>query len=39
VDLVSLFKDVASEYVQMCTEASQIRQLVEGAAAMGTRTA
>jgi pyruvate dehydrogenase (quinone) len=31
VDLLSLFKDVASEYVQMCTDASQIRHLVDRA--------
>ncbi len=31
VDLLSLFKDVASEFVQMCTDASQIRHLVDRA--------
>jgi pyruvate dehydrogenase (quinone) len=31
VDLVSLFKDVAHEYVQMATEPSQIRHLVDRA--------
>jgi pyruvate dehydrogenase (quinone) len=31
VDLVSLFKDVASEYVQMATDAAQIRHLVDRA--------
>src|SRR5919206_2782467 len=31
VDLVSLFKDVANEYVQMATEATQIRHLVDRA--------
>src|ERR687886_2579704 len=31
VDLVSLFKDVAREYVQMLTEPSQIRHLVDRA--------
>src|SRR5687767_833580 len=31
VDLVSLFKDVAHEYVQMASEASQIRHLVDRA--------
>jgi pyruvate dehydrogenase (quinone) len=31
VDLVSLFKDVAHEYVHMATEASQIRHLVDRA--------
>src|SRR5689334_21974859 len=31
VDLVSLFKDVAHEYVHMCTEPSQIRHLVDRA--------
>lgn len=29
VDLLSLFKDVAHEYVHMCTEPSQIRHLVD----------
>src|SRR5690606_18701612 len=29
VDLISLFKDVAHEYVHMCTEPSQIRHLVD----------
>lgn len=29
VDLVSLFKDVAGEYVQMATEASQARHLID----------
>lgn len=31
VDLVSLFKDVAHEYVHMCTEPSQIRHLIDRA--------
>src|SRR5215207_9804598 len=31
VDLLSLFKDVASEYVQMCTEPGQIRHLIDRA--------
>jgi pyruvate dehydrogenase (quinone) len=31
VDLVSLFKDVAHEYVQMATEPSQIRHLIDRA--------
>jgi pyruvate dehydrogenase (quinone) len=31
VDLVSLFKDVAHEYVQMASEASQIRHLIDRA--------
>jgi len=31
VDLISLFKDVASEYVQMCVEPSQMRHLVDRA--------
>ena len=31
VDLVTLFKDVASEYVQMATEAAQIRHLIDRA--------
>jgi len=31
VDLVSLFKDVARDYVHMCTEPSQIRHLVDRA--------
>jgi pyruvate dehydrogenase (quinone) len=31
VDLVSLFKDVASDYVHMCTDPSQIRHLVDRA--------
>jgi len=31
VDLMSLFKDVASEYVQTCTDAVQMRQLVDRA--------
>src|SRR5256884_1405129 len=31
VDLMSLFKDVASEYVQTCTDAVQLRQLVDRA--------
>ena len=31
VDLVSLFKDVAHEYVQMCADPVQIRQLVDRA--------
>ena len=31
VDLVSLFKDVANEYVQMATEAVQIRHLIDRA--------
>ncbi|MGH6890437.1 MAG: thiamine pyrophosphate-requiring protein [Rhizomicrobium sp.] len=31
VDLNSLFKDVASEYVQMCMEPAQMRQLVDRA--------
>jgi pyruvate dehydrogenase (quinone) len=31
VDLVSLFKDVAHEYVQMATEAGQIRHLIDRA--------
>src|ERR687886_3037239 len=31
VDLLTLFKDVASDFVQMCTEPSQIRHLVDRA--------
>lgn len=31
VDLVSLFKDVASEYVHMATEPAQVRQLIDRA--------
>jgi len=31
VDLMNLFKDVASEYVQMCTDALQMRHLVDRA--------
>ena len=31
VDLMSLFKDVAGEYVHMCTDPSQIRHLVDRA--------
>jgi pyruvate dehydrogenase (quinone) len=31
VDLVSLFKDVANEYVQMATDATQVRHLVDRA--------
>jgi pyruvate dehydrogenase (quinone) len=31
VDLMSLFKDVAHEYVHMCTEPSQIRHLIDRA--------
>src|SRR5947209_7877888 len=31
VDLMSLFKDVASKYVQTCTDAVQMRQLVDRA--------
>ena len=31
VDLVSLFKDVASEYIQMCTEPAQVRHLIDRA--------
>lgn len=31
VDLVSLFKDVAHEYVHMCTEPSQIKHLIDRA--------
>ncbi|HEX4078462.1 MAG TPA: thiamine pyrophosphate-requiring protein [Rhizomicrobium sp.] len=31
VDLISLFKDVAGEYVHMCTEPVQLRQLVDRA--------
>ncbi|GGE93647.1 thiamine pyrophosphate-requiring protein [Hymenobacter cavernae] len=31
VDLMSLFKDVASEYIQMATEPSQVRHLVDRA--------
>ncbi len=31
VDLMSLYKDVAGEYVQMATEASQVRHLVDRA--------
>jgi pyruvate dehydrogenase (quinone) len=31
VDLMSLFKDVASDFVQMCTEPSQIRHLIDRA--------
>lgn len=31
VDLISLFKDVAHEYVHMCTEPSQIRHLIDRA--------
>lgn len=40
VDLVSLFKDVAGEYVQMATEPSQVRHLVDRAfrIAMAERT-
>jgi pyruvate dehydrogenase (quinone) len=29
VDLISLYKDVAREYVHMCSEPSQIRHLVD----------
>jgi pyruvate dehydrogenase (quinone) len=40
VDLISLFKDVAHEYVHMCSEPSQIRHLVDRAMriAMSNRT-
>jgi pyruvate dehydrogenase (quinone) len=40
VDLISLFKDVAHEYVHMCSEPSQIRHLVDRAVriAMANRT-
>ena len=31
VDLVSLFKDVASEFVQMCTDPAQMRHLIDRA--------
>src|SRR6476620_11635036 len=31
VDLMNLFKDVASEYVQMATEPSQVRHLIDRA--------
>lgn len=31
VDLMNLFKDVASEYVQTCTDATQMRQLIDRA--------
>lgn len=31
VDLMNLFKDVAGEYVQMCTDAVQMRQLMDRA--------
>ncbi|HEX6111188.1 MAG TPA: thiamine pyrophosphate-binding protein, partial [Geminicoccaceae bacterium] len=31
VDLLSLFKDVAAEYVQMCTTPAQIRHLIDRA--------
>ncbi len=31
VDLISLFKDVAHEYVHMCTEPSQIKHLIDRA--------
>ena len=31
IDLMSLFKDVASEYIQMATEPSQIRHLIDRA--------
>ncbi|MFB9865108.1 thiamine pyrophosphate-requiring protein [Rufibacter immobilis] len=31
VDLMSLFKDVASEFIQMATEASQVRHLIDRA--------
>ncbi len=31
VDLMNLFKDVAGEYVHMCTDAAQMRQLVDRA--------
>ncbi|KAA2243044.1 thiamine pyrophosphate-requiring protein [Chitinophaga agrisoli] len=31
VDLLSLFKDVANEYVHMCTDPSQVRHLVDRA--------
>jgi len=31
VDLVTLFKDVANEYVQMATEAAQVRHLIDRA--------
>lgn len=31
VDLISLFKDVAGEYVHMCSEPSQVRHLVDRA--------
>src|ERR671933_3086763 len=40
IDLNTLFKDVASEYVQTCTEPSQARQLVDRAmrTAMASRS-
>jgi pyruvate dehydrogenase (quinone) len=40
VDLISLFKDVAHEYVHMCSEPSQIRHLVDRAVriALSNRT-
>ncbi len=31
VDLLSLFKDVAGEYVQMCTDAAQMRHIIDRA--------
>jgi pyruvate dehydrogenase (quinone) len=31
VDLLSLFKDVASDYIQMCTDPKQVRHLVDRA--------
>ena len=31
IDCISLFKDVAGEYVHMCTDAAQMRQLVDRA--------
>ena len=31
VDLLSLFKDVAGEYVQMCTTPAQMRHLIDRA--------
>ncbi|HYL43864.1 MAG TPA: thiamine pyrophosphate-binding protein, partial [Ktedonobacteraceae bacterium] len=31
IDCISLFKDVAGEYVHMCTDATQMRQLVDRA--------
>ncbi len=36
VDLISLYKDVANEYVHMCSEPSQIRHLVDRAIRIAT---